>query len=114
MRVGFIGLGHMGLPMARRLAANDFSLTVWNRTAGRAASLTAAGTALAASPQALAADCDVVVTMLSDATAARAVLCGRNGVLSVGHRGAVVVDMSTIGPKVACDIAAELEQYVSS
>lgn len=97
----------MGLPMARRLAANDFPLTVWNRTASRAASLTATGTTLAASPQALAADCDVVVTMLSDATATRAVLCGRDGVLSTGRRGAVVVDMSTIGPKVARDIAAE-------
>jgi len=45
MAVGFIGLGHMGLPMARRLAASAFPLAVWNRTPGRAATLAAAGAA---------------------------------------------------------------------
>ena len=62
MRVGFIGLGHMGLPMAQRLAASEFPLTAWNRTSSRAAPLAATGTRLAGSPSALAAGCDVVIT----------------------------------------------------
>jgi 3-hydroxyisobutyrate dehydrogenase len=107
MRVGFIGLGHMGLPMARRLAASGFPLAVWNRTPGRVASLTAAGAMLAESPPALAAKCDLVTTMLSDAPAARAVLCGPHGVLSAACRDAIAVDMSTIGPDAAREIAAE-------
>ena len=106
-RVGFIGLGHMGLPMASRLAANDFPLTVWNRTPGRADPLTAAGAALAASTQELAACCDLIITMLSDAAAVRAVLCGTDGALSAATPGTLAMDMSTIGPAAAREIAAE-------
>jgi 3-hydroxyisobutyrate dehydrogenase-like beta-hydroxyacid dehydrogenase len=106
MKVGFIGLGHMGLPMAGRLAASgSCSVSVWNRTPGRAASL-AAGAVLAESPQALAAECDLVITMLSDAQAVRAVLCGPDGVLPTLRPGAIAVDMSTIGPSAAREIAA--------
>lgn len=107
MKVGFIGLGHMGLPMAGRLAASGAPLIVWNRTPGRAAALTAAGAVLAESPQALAAECDLVITMLSDAKAVRAVLCGPDRVLSALRSGAIAVDMSTIGPSAAREIAAE-------
>jgi 3-hydroxyisobutyrate dehydrogenase-like beta-hydroxyacid dehydrogenase len=105
--VGFIGLGHMGLPMAQRLAASEFPLTAWNRTSSRADPLAATGTRLAGSPSALAAGCDVVITMLSDAGAARAVLCGSDGVLSACRPGTIVVDMSTIGPHAARELAAE-------
>ncbi|MBO0770578.1 MAG: NAD(P)-dependent oxidoreductase [Actinobacteria bacterium] len=108
MKVGFIGLGHMGLPMAGRLAASgSCSLIVWNRTPGRAASLAAAGAVLAESPQALAAECDLVITMLSDGQAVRAVMCGPDGVLPALRAGAIAVDMSTIGPSAAREIAAE-------
>jgi 3-hydroxyisobutyrate dehydrogenase len=107
MKIGFIGLGHMGLPMAQRLAASEFPLVVWNRTGGRAAPVVAAGARLADSPQALAAQCDVVITMLADAAAVRAVLCGRDGTLSASRPGSITVDMSTIGPQAAREIAAE-------
>ena len=107
MKVGFLGLGHMGLPMARRLAASGIPLMVWNRTPGRAAPLTAAGAPLASSPAALAAGSDLVITMLADAAAVRSVLCGPGGVLPALRRGAIVVDMSTIGPAAAREIAAE-------
>jgi 3-hydroxyisobutyrate dehydrogenase-like beta-hydroxyacid dehydrogenase len=107
MKVGFIGLGHMGFPMAQRLAASGFRLVVWNRTPGRAAPLAAAGAALADSPAALAAGSDLVITMLADAAVVRAVLCGPGGVLPALRRGAIVVDMSTIGPAAAREIAAE-------
>jgi 3-hydroxyisobutyrate dehydrogenase len=107
MKVGFIGLGHMGLPMARRLIAGGFPVTVWNRTRSRAASLTLAGAKLADSPQMLAAQCDVVITMLSDARAARTIMCGDNGTLATSRPGSIAVDMSTIGPQAARGIAAE-------
>lgn len=106
MKVGFIGLGRMGLPMARRLAASGYELTVWNRTASRTAPLAAAGASIAGSPAALAAECDVVITMLADAAAVRMVLCGSNGVLSASRPGSIAVDMSTIGPEAARDLAA--------
>ena len=107
MNVGFIGLGHMGLPMARRLAASGTPLTVWNRTAGKAAPLAAAGARVADSLPGLAAACDVVITMLADAAAVRSVLAGDGGVLAACRDGAVVIDMSTIGPRAARDLAAE-------
>ena len=97
----------MGLPMAGRLAASGFPLVVWNRTSSRAALLPAAGAELADSPSALAARCDVVITMLSDAGAVRAVLGGRDGVLAACRPGSIAVDMSTIGPQAARDMAAE-------
>ena len=110
-RVGFIGLGHMGLPMASRIAASEFPLIVWNRTPGRAAPLASAGPVLADSPRALAAACDIVITMLSDAGAAQAVLCGPDGVLSAARPGTVAVDMSTIGPDAAREIAARAASH---
>jgi 3-hydroxyisobutyrate dehydrogenase-like beta-hydroxyacid dehydrogenase len=107
MNVGFIGLGHMGLPMARRLAAKDFPFVAWNRTASRAASLASGGVRLADSPQELASESDVVITMLSDASATHEILCGAHGVLSACREGSIVVDMSTIGPQAARDIGTE-------
>jgi 3-hydroxyisobutyrate dehydrogenase-like beta-hydroxyacid dehydrogenase len=111
MNVGFIGLGRMGLPMAGRLARAGFPVTVWNRTPGRAGPLTGVGARLAESPHALAAGADVVITMLSDGPAVRAVLGGRDGVLAAARPGTVAVDMSTIGPAAARELAAEAGQH---
>jgi 3-hydroxyisobutyrate dehydrogenase-like beta-hydroxyacid dehydrogenase len=103
MKVGLIGLGNMGRPMAARLAAAGFPLTVWNRTPGRGD----AGATVAASPRELAAASDVVITMLADGAAVRAVLGGADGVLAAGQAGIIVIDMSTIGPVAARELAAE-------
>lgn len=111
MKVGFIGLGHMGQPMARRLAASGSPLVVWNRTTGRAASVAAMGAQLADSPQALAARCDVVITMLSDAAAVRGILGGSGGTLAAARPGSIAVDMSTIGPVAAREMAAAAAAY---
>lgn len=107
MKIGLIGLGNMGLPMAGRLAAAGFPLSVWNRTPGRAEPALAAGATVAASPRELAAACDVVITMLADGAAVRAVLSGPDGVLATARPGTIVIDMSTIGPVLAREIAAE-------
>ena len=106
MRVGFIGLGHMGRPMAGRLADGEYPLAVWNRTPGPPATLAEAGATIAGSPAALAAASDVVITMLSDAAAVRAVLSGPGGVLAAIRAGGTVVDMSTIGPDAARELGA--------
>lgn len=96
MQVGFVGLGTMGLPMATRLAAQGFPLTVWNQTASRAAPLAARGIAVAGSPRELAAGSDVIITMLADGEAARAIWRGPDGLLTACRAGCcIAVDMST-------------------
>jgi 3-hydroxyisobutyrate dehydrogenase-like beta-hydroxyacid dehydrogenase len=111
MDVGFAGLGHMGLPMATRLAGHGFPLTVWNRTASRAAPLAEPGVRVAGSPGELAAASDVIITMLADGAAARAVWCGPDGLLAGCRSGCIAVDMSTIGPNAAREIAVEAERH---
>lgn len=97
-RVAFAGMGRMGAPMARNVLGAGFPLRVWNRTPAAAAPLVEAGAEQATEPRALAADADVLVTMLADAAAAEAVLLGDGGALSALSPGAVVLEMSTIGP----------------
>src|SRR5581483_7735396 len=91
--VGFAGLGRMGLPMARNVLRAGFPLVVWNRTASRAEPLVEEG-----------AVADVVVTMLTDGDAVRDVLSA-SGLLSALRPGSVVVEMSTIGPTAATELA---------
>ncbi|MFD5462899.1 NAD(P)-dependent oxidoreductase [Kitasatospora sp. NPDC127059] len=99
-KIAFLGLGRMGLPMARRLAAAGHPLTVWNRTPGRADGLTEA-----ASPAEAVAGAGVVVTMLSDPQAA-AEVAGR----FTAHLapGTLWIDMSSIGPRAAAGLRARL------
>jgi len=111
LRVGFAGLGHMGLPMATRLATQDIPLAVWNRTASRAAPLAARGVPVAGSLPELAAGSDVLITMLADGQAARAVWCGPDGLLAACPDGCIGVDMSTTGPSAAREIAAEAARH---
>lgn len=107
-RIGFIGLGIMGHSMARNILQAGFPLTVWNRTASRADELVAAGATLAASPAELAAECDIIVSCVSDTPDVEQVLVGENGVLHGAKSGALVVDMSTISPQATRAIGAQL------
>ena len=104
LRVGFVGLGRMGTPMARNILAAGFPLTVWNRNADKAAPLAADGASVAADLRALARASDVVVTMVADGDAARAVLVD-GGVLDELAAGSVILEMSTIGPAAATALA---------
>src|SRR3989454_8767991 len=105
MRVGVIGLGIMGAPMARNLLGAGHALTVHTRTRARAAGLLADGAAWADSPAALAAAVDAVVTMLPDAPDVEAVVAGPNGVLAGARPGLLAIDMSTIDPAAARALA---------
>ncbi|WP_206506000.1 NAD(P)-dependent oxidoreductase [Streptomyces chrestomyceticus] len=105
-RLAFIGLGAMGGGMAHRLLESGYALTVYNRTAGKAEPLLAAGARGAGSPGAAAAGHRVVLLSLSDEQAVEEVLFGR--VVPVLEPGALVVDTSTVSPGFARETAARL------
>jgi 3-hydroxyisobutyrate dehydrogenase-like beta-hydroxyacid dehydrogenase len=97
MKVGFIGLGSMGLPMAANLIQAGHELTVYNRTRERAESLAKQGARVAGSPREAATGVEVLITMLADDTAVESVIFGDQGALLGLARGGVHVSMSTIG-----------------
>jgi 3-hydroxyisobutyrate dehydrogenase len=107
-RVGFIGLGIMGRPMARNLMAAGYPLTVWNRSRPGIDELVGQGAVEAAGPQAVAERSDVVITIVSDSPDVEGVALGPGGVVEAGRTGLAFVDMSTISPAVTRRIAARL------
>jgi len=96
MRVGFIGLGNMGLPLARHLLQAGHKLSVYNRTRARADRLKPLDPVIADSPSAAARGAEVLVTMVADDPALEAVLLGEQGALAALPTGAIHVSMSTI------------------
>jgi 2-hydroxy-3-oxopropionate reductase len=110
-RIGFIGLGIMGKPMAANLLAAGFPLTVHNRSRGPVQELAARGAASAETPAALAAASDVVITMLPDSPDVEAVVLGEEGVLAGISAGALFIDCSTIAPASARRIAIALAEH---
>lgn len=104
-RIGWIGLGKMGEPMARHLRVAGHDLCVWNRTAAKAERLTAAGATPAASAAGAAAGASVVFAMLADDAALRAALLGPEGAVAAMTPGAVLVEMSTVSPGVSVELA---------
>jgi 3-hydroxyisobutyrate dehydrogenase-like beta-hydroxyacid dehydrogenase len=104
--VGVIGLGLMGRPMSMNIQKAGYPLTVWNRTASRAAELVAAGARLAPSPQEAAAASDFLITMVSDPPALEEVLWGSSGAMMGLRRGSIYMDSSTVSPALARKIAA--------
>src|SRR2546427_7655433 len=98
MNIGFIGLGNMGLPVARHLLQAGHKLTVYNRTRARADQLKQLNPVVADSPGAAARGAEVLVTMVADDPALEAVLLGEQGALAALPRGAIHVSMSTISP----------------
>ena len=114
-RIGFIGLGIMGRPMALNLLAAGLDLAVYARRAEALTPLTDAGARAYASPAAVAEQADVVFTMLGDTSDVEAVILGGSGdadraVIAGAQPGSVVVDMSTISPSATRRIAARLAE----
>jgi 2-hydroxy-3-oxopropionate reductase len=105
--VGLIGLGLMGKPMALNLLKAGFPLVVWNRTRAKTDEVAQAGARVAASPREAAAQADVLITMVSDPPALESVLWGEDGALAGLRRGSLLVDSSTVAPKLARRIAAD-------
>ena len=109
-RVGFVGLGIMGAPMARNLIKAGFHVTVYNRTRSRTEGLVSAGAKRADSPAEAATEADVVITIVSDTPDVEEVILGEQGVIEGIRPDAVVIDMSTISPQATRRIAERLRE----
>ncbi|MEU1078149.1 NAD(P)-dependent oxidoreductase [Streptomyces sp. NPDC005878] len=109
-KIAFLGLGGMGTPMARRLLAAGYGLTVWNRTSARAEALVAEGAVAAASPAEAVRGADVVITMLADPAAALAVA---DAMIPALRAGATWIDTSTVGPDTVRELVSRLPDGVA-
>src|SRR5437763_8018370 len=107
-KLGYLGLGMMGFPMARRLINAGHDVSVWNRSTGKAASLVEAGAKLKAHPREVADSAAVLFMCVTDAAAVEEVVFGGDGLAAVSGAGKLVVDFSSIHPDAARDIAARL------
>jgi len=107
MKIGFIGLGIMGKPMAKNLLKAGYQLVVYDINPDPVKELAAAGAEAAASAKEVAQKTDVVVTMLPNSPHVKAAVLGPNGVLEGSKPGMIIVDMSSIAPLAAKEIAAK-------
>lgn len=108
-KIGWIGLGKMGVPMSRNLIKAGYPLTVYNRTREKTRELADQGAQVADSPRDLASDVDVIISMISDDPVLEAVSTGPNGAFEGAKAGATYIDMSTVSP-VASGRVAEAAQ----
>jgi 3-hydroxyisobutyrate dehydrogenase-like beta-hydroxyacid dehydrogenase len=106
MRIGFLGLGTIGEPIANNLRKAGHDLTVWNRTAAKADHIVSKGGKLARTPRECAAGQDLVFTCLADEKALEAVLEGPDGALAGLAKGDTLIDLSTAGTRAAKAVAA--------
>ncbi len=107
--IAFLGLGLMGLPMARRLARAGYPLKVWNRDTAKAKPLEAEGAMIAASATDAVRDADIVFTMMTNGDVVGSVLFN-GGVAEAMKKGAVLIDTSSIAPSIARDHSAKLAE----
>ena len=107
--LGYLGLGMMGVPMARRLLGAGYQVAVWNRSAGKAQTLVERGAKLAANPREVAISSSIIFMCVTDAAAVDEVVFGTDGLASVPGAGKLVVDFSSIHPDKTRSIAARLK-----
>lgn len=107
MQLGLIGLGAMGAIIVPRLMAAGHTVTGWNRSHDKAAALIASGMRWAGSPREVAAQSEIVFSIVTDAQAVKSVALGVNGIIAGLKKGGVYLDMSTIAPESSRAIAAE-------
>ncbi|HTT59196.1 MAG TPA: NAD(P)-dependent oxidoreductase [Acidimicrobiales bacterium] len=107
-RIGFVGLGTMGQPMAMNLVRAGYSLTVWNRTHSRAEPVVHLGATMAATPAEVARASDIVVSCLTDSPQVEEVLFDDHGLAQGFSSGSLFVDCSSISPTKAQEFAQRL------
>jgi 2-hydroxy-3-oxopropionate reductase len=107
MKIGFVGLGIMGKPMAKNLLKAGYQLVVFDVNPAPVRELAAAGAEAAASAKEAAQKTDVVITMLPNSPHVKAAVLGPNGVLEGAKPGMIIVDMSSIAPLAAQEVAAQ-------
>jgi 3-hydroxyisobutyrate dehydrogenase len=110
MRIGFLGLGTMGEPIANNLRKAGHEVTVWDRTPARASHIVSKGGTLARTPRECAAGRDLVFTCLADENALASVLEGPDGALAGLVENAILVDLSTAGTRAARALAEETQR----
>lgn len=110
MKIGFIGLGIMGKPMAGNLLKAGHEVVVYDISAAPVAELVEAGAKAGVSPKDVAARSDIIITMLPNSPEVKEVVLGKDGVIEGAGAGAVVIDMSSIAPLAAKEIAAALAE----
>ncbi|RLB32015.1 MAG: NAD(P)-dependent oxidoreductase [Deltaproteobacteria bacterium] len=110
LKIGWIGLGKMGIPMSTNLVKAGYPLKVYNRTKEKTKELADQGAEVADSPKAAAEGQDVVVSMISDDSALEAVSIGPGGAFEGAKSGTIFVDMSTVSPGASARVAAEAEK----
>ena len=108
--IGFIGLGVMGRPMARNLLRAGYPLTVWNRSQPGIEELVRDGASPGSSPEDVARQSDVIITMVTDSPDVEKVALGPKGIIEGGRPGLIHIDMSTISPAVTRRIASRLAE----
>jgi 3-hydroxyisobutyrate dehydrogenase len=104
--LAFLGLGYMGSRMAVRLIDAGYPMTVYNRDSSKTGPLTEKGAAAASTPAEAVAEAEIVISMLADDDAVRAVLLGADGAIAAIRPGAILIEMSTVSPDMAREIAA--------
>ena len=109
MKLGLIGLGIMGKPMAKNLLKAGYELYVKDRSAAPVEELVAAG-AVAGDYETMGSECEVILTMLPNSPHVKEVMLGEGGMASYMHDGQVYIDMSSINPMASKEVAAELEK----
>ncbi len=113
-KIGFVGLGIMGGPMAKNLMEAGYELVLYNRTKEKAEEIAADGTTVAGSPKEVVESCGIIITMLPDSPDVEAVVAGEDGILEGIKEGSLIVDMSTISPVVTKELAAKVEEREAS
>jgi 3-hydroxyisobutyrate dehydrogenase-like beta-hydroxyacid dehydrogenase len=109
-KVGWIGVGMMGEPMARNVMQAGFPLTVYNRTRDKVRDLEKDGAGVADNIAELATDCDVLVSMISADAALEAITVGDGGAFAAMSAGSVFIDMSTVSPAMSARVAVVAEE----
>ncbi len=108
MKIGFIGLGIMGKPMAKNLMKAGYEIVTVRRDSDSVREIVGQGAVALETPKAVAAECDVVLTMLPNSPDVAEVAVGENGIIEGAHEGLVFVDMSSIDPLVAREVSEKL------
>jgi 3-hydroxyisobutyrate dehydrogenase len=109
-KLGYIGIGLMGAPMARRLAEAGYEVAIWGRTPAKLEPVIRCGADLAETAADVARASDIVFTCLSDTEAVEAVVFGESGIAAAAGPGKILVDMSSIRPDAAREMARRLRE----
>ncbi|MCG0278399.1 MAG: 2-hydroxy-3-oxopropionate reductase [Thermanaeromonas sp.] len=109
-KIGFIGLGIMGKPMSKNLIKAGYKLVVYNRSKEAMDEVVAAGAEPANSPREVAERCDKFITMLPNSPHVKEVVLGPNGIIEGARPGSILIDMSSIDPRVTKEIASKLAE----